>query len=50
MKNEYGNTFDGENQKTTNMVDALNDVFRPSKHLYVYLFIPFMIVFNSHML
>jgi len=25
MNNEYGNTFDGEDQKTTNMVDALND-------------------------
>lgn len=47
MNNEYGNTFDGEDQKTTNMVDALNDFCNHQIYLF-FVFIPLMIVFNSH--
>jgi hypothetical protein len=38
VKSEYGSTLDGEDQRTADVVDALNAAaaFRPSEYLYVF--------------
>ncbi len=38
VKSEYGSTLDGEDQRTADVVDALNAAaaFRPSENLYVF--------------
>jgi hypothetical protein len=53
VKNEYGNILVDDDQKTINVIYALNIVFWSLKHLYLYVFfliIPFLFVLWSHML